>query len=48
MPIFHYFHFYKNKNDGSGFGKARCPRFQTTICFIGVRCSVGFAHANDG
>ena len=48
MPIFHYFHFYKDRNDGGGLGKARCPRFQTAFCLVGVRCSVGFAHDNGG
>ena len=33
-------------NDGGGLSKARCPRFQTTICLVGVHCSVGFAHDN--
>ena len=47
MPIFHYFHFYKDRNDGGGFGKNCSSRFQTTICLVGVRCSVGLAHDND-
>ena len=33
-------------NDGGGLGKARCPRFQTAFCLVGVHCSVGFAHDN--
>ena len=35
-------------NDGRGFSKARCSRFQTTICLVGVHRSVGFAHDNGG
>ena len=35
-------------NDGGGFSKARCSRFQTTICLVDVHCSVGFAHDNGG
>lgn len=48
MPNFHYFHFYKDENDGGGFGKNCSSRFQaTTICLVGVHRSVGFAHDND-
>ena len=35
-------------NDGGGFDKNCFSRFQTTICPIGIHCSVGFAHDNDG
>ena len=31
MPNFHYFHFYKDENDGVGFGKNCSSRFQTTF-----------------